>query len=636
MARLGRGLAGAVAVMLWLPGADYRSFTPRIGVAATSATVLVGPPTAAINAPADGSVVKLRASVATSFSCTDNAHGPGIRSCVDSNGARGATGRLYTRRLGVHTYTVTATSSDARTGTATIQYRVNRTGRGVRPVVTLPARLLNAAVQPCALIPCSGNPGPRTNLMNAIGDQPSAYCTIYACRPMDLIPSHGLDYNLFPYNPDWAHFAQYGELPDALSLCSGYNGSAPYLGSPPCTSQPITEDSPSPQSVSDYFCRLGRHPQIAFHGHVNYEPATYQGILQWFEKSDVWSDDEYSLDLHPFPTLDGVTGGPGGNNNGNSIHIEFDTDETVDHFDDNAWWNKFHNSVDSGHGVDYNGGTYVNGRLAVVTGLAGIDAAHGASAELHPVYAIAIRTAPEYAAPTSGLPADQWAFFARNFGNEGYCSENGHPLPDGPLRVLIPWRQGATGVSVNPNSDVWSNIDPQAIASVIPNVGVLLKFPLTPASSQPLYWGTIDLRWTFPTAPGSVDAAAAWSPRLGAMFGVSAGATGQPIAGQARGGDSADVERLVGKLWKRLPRGKRMRALARLPHPIAHLPDTKRVRIVMARPPSGVLPPPGSFVFPRLAPAVVKRANAEARALCWAYGNDVPGLPKAACPRSRR
>ncbi|MFZ0091306.1 MAG: hypothetical protein WAL63_17485 [Solirubrobacteraceae bacterium] len=598
----------------------------------------MGPPTATINAPADGSIVRLGASIVTSFACSDNVKGPGIRSCVDSNGATVAagatvaTGRLDTRRLGLGTYTVVAASSDGQTGTATIHYRVNRTGRGVRPVVKLPARLLNAAVQPCALIACPGNPGPHINLMNAIGNQPSDYCTMYACSPMDLIPDHGLDYNLFPYDPDWAYFAQNSQLPDALSLCNGYNGSAPYLGSPPCTSQPITEDNPSPDSFSHYICKHGRHPLDAYHGHVNYEPATYQGILQWYEKSDPGSDDEYSLDLHPSPTLDGVTAG---NNNSNSIHIEFDSDETVDHFDDNAWWNKFHTSVDRGHAVDYNGGTYVNGRLAVVTGLVGIDTVHGASAELHPVYAIAIRTTPEYAPPTSGLPADQWAFFARNFGDEGYCSSNGHPLPDGPLRVLIPWRQGATGVSVNPNSDVWSNINPQASAAVIPNVGVLLTFPLTPASSQPLYWGTIDLRWTFPTAPGSVDAATLGPAQLGAMFGAPVGPTRQPIAGRPNGGDSADVEGHVGKLWQQLPRGKRMRALAHLPHPIAHLPHTTRVRIAMAPPPRGLLAPPGSFVFPRHAPVVVKRATAEAQSLCSAYGNIVPGLPKAACPRSR-
>jgi len=134
------------------------------------------------------------------------------------------------------------------------------------------------------------------------------------------------------------------------------------------------------------------------------------------------------------------------------------------------------------------------------------------------------------------------------------------------------------------------------------------------------------------TASGLLAELGGW--RL--VFGVSAGATGPPIAGQPSGGDSADVEGYVGKLWKRLPRVKRMRALARLPRPIAHLPDTKRVGIVMAPPPRGLLAPPGSIVFPRLAPAVVKRATAEARDLCSAYGNAVPGVPKAACRRSRR
>ena len=66
------------------------------------------------------------------------------------------------------------------------------------------------------------------------------------------------------YNPDWTHFAQTGELPDALSLCNGYGGSAPYLGSQPCTSQPITEDNPSPNSFSHYICKHGRHPLGAY------------------------------------------------------------------------------------------------------------------------------------------------------------------------------------------------------------------------------------------------------------------------------------------------------------------------------------------------------------------------------------
>jgi hypothetical protein len=83
-----------------------------------------GNPTATINTPITGGEYHTGQAVATVFSCADASGAPGIASCVDSNGQSAPRGHLDTSNVGTRTYTVTATSIDGQSSTATIKYTV--------------------------------------------------------------------------------------------------------------------------------------------------------------------------------------------------------------------------------------------------------------------------------------------------------------------------------------------------------------------------------------------------------------------------------------------------------------------------------------------------------------------------------
>ena len=80
-------------------------------------------PTATIASPLSGRAYEVDQTVPTAFSCAEGTDGPGLVSCVDSNGSTG-TGQLDTTTPGAGTYTVTATSKDGLIGTSSIAYTV--------------------------------------------------------------------------------------------------------------------------------------------------------------------------------------------------------------------------------------------------------------------------------------------------------------------------------------------------------------------------------------------------------------------------------------------------------------------------------------------------------------------------------
>jgi hypothetical protein len=108
--------------------------------AVTLVYTIAAPPSALISSPADGGTYPQGAVVSTAFSCADGAGGSGIGSCTDSNGGSGGSGSLATSTPGPHGYTVTATSRDGETATATIDYTVSA------PTLETPAETPTATV----------------------------------------------------------------------------------------------------------------------------------------------------------------------------------------------------------------------------------------------------------------------------------------------------------------------------------------------------------------------------------------------------------------------------------------------------------------------------------------------------------
>ena len=115
---LDTSIAGAHTYTVTATSQDTQTATTTIHY------TVIGPPTATITAPADNQNYAFNQPVSTAYNCAEATNGPGIQACSDSSGATNGAGTLDTSTAGAHTYTVTATSKDGQSATATIHYTV--------------------------------------------------------------------------------------------------------------------------------------------------------------------------------------------------------------------------------------------------------------------------------------------------------------------------------------------------------------------------------------------------------------------------------------------------------------------------------------------------------------------------------
>jgi hypothetical protein len=401
------------------------------------------------------------------------------------------------------------------------------------------------------------------------------------------------DDNKLPKNPAW-RFLVSGGTPMNLDYCLKSGSFSHDAG---CTTQNVTIDNPGfPDSAA---CGL-LDSEVGINGHVNWFDATYEGTLTWDENSIDHDYNFYMESLSPIGRL----------------HVEFNSDETIDNFQ-TPFWKTFHDGSGSRPK-----GTVIG--FTVVAGLVGFDCEHDCRVEVHPVHAIAMRVKEDRSDET-------WAIFVRNWGNEGFCSSQQHylDLQGGSFTFRLPWNTeilgnvtlgGATRFQANVAGVTGPIVVPQkpnpSFAPELRGGGLLVTFLLPPPESRAIVNGELHLQWTGPANAAPVQPA---PPRSQI---TAFNRSGAPLAARQQPGAPPAEEQLGSALAQMSP-AQRQIYQAKLNrsvsyHTIAPRPGTA------ADVPQVTQPPRVREVADATkGPADQLRHDA----LCAAFANNVPGLP---------
>jgi len=358
--------------------------------------------------------------------------------------------------------------------------------------------------------------------------QSTTTCTVVITppiKPLTVIVKER-DNNGVPTNPVWNYqFTHSLKAPDASPYFTGNVNN--FVPGKKC----FTDDSIyiDPNKTRTSFLGSDVCNGDKGYAHIDWYPITYTGEIKWQEysgccnQSSFWesqgcsagyTDNDYNFTMYRSDSalatsVDGVS---------NILLCEFDSKETVNRWKiDGAktvWdtlrdyteplgWGSYTSSDDC-EGLNKACNHLIGGRYAIVIGLFGLDCVHGCYAELHPVYAMFIHL-------NGDATSDRWAFFVRNWGNEGYCGTSQHIWQTNQIQVFIP-KPGASNVQIHSNAyflDYYYNNPDNVTTSPIPadglfrtnliqNQGVLLSFPTYyPSANQEITWeGELNFNWT--------------------------------------------------------------------------------------------------------------------------------------------
>jgi hypothetical protein len=260
-------------------------------------------------------------------------------------------------------------------------------------------------------------------------------------------------------------------------------------------------------------------------GHVNWFPITTSGQLVWNSFSSGVQDHDLNIDIFPpAPNLANEANVSTRDFGGHRpYHMEFDYDETLGPVTagNRTFWQllrAYHETPRVAHRL-------VDGRLAIVTGLFGVDGVHNFHSELHPVYALSILL--DTTGLANGRIQEEWAVLMRNSGGEGDCGEGIHRLVSEPstggnqdfiidLGELI--GRSPPKVSIAPVQGTDERISPSASLATsrdsTTHLYINLKHPRPSSGDNTFtYFGTVFIEWDAESAPVWSRRFSAWLPQ---------------------------------------------------------------------------------------------------------------------------